>query len=113
MAQALESITIAKTPLCLVGHTHIPSLFVEHESGVPEVRYMPGGSSGPVTRCIVNPGSVGQPRDRDQRAAYLVFDTDANELSWRRVEYEIAKVQKHMRKLGLPMFLIERLAYGV
>jgi diadenosine tetraphosphatase ApaH/serine/threonine PP2A family protein phosphatase len=103
------------TDLCLVGHTHIPSLFVEDESGVPEVSYMPGGSSSPAAprQRIVNPGSVGQPRDRDPRAAYLVYDTDAVELSWRRVDYDIKQVQKRMRKLGLPTFLTERLAYGV
>ena len=64
-------------------------------------------------RRIVNPGSVGQPRDRDPRAAYLVYDADAAQLSWKRVAYDVAKVQKRMRKLGLPAFLVERLAYGV
>ena len=103
------------TDLCLVGHTHIPSLFTEHESGVPQVSYMAGGSSSAVdtARLIVNPGSVGQPRDRDPRAAYLVFDTESGELAWRRVDYDIAKVQKRMEKVGLPRFLIERLTYGV
>lgn len=103
------------TDLCLVGHTHIPSLFVESASGVPEVSYMPGGATSPSAplKRIVNPGSVGQPRDRDPRAAYLLYDTDAGELAWRRIEYDIDKVQKRMRKLGLPAFLTERLAYGV
>ena len=112
---AAASFDTIRTDLCLVGHTHIPSLFLEHESGVPEVSYMADGSSSPASprQRIVNPGSVGQPRDRDPRAAYLVYDTDAGELSWKRVAYDVPKVQKRMRKLGLPSFLIERLAYGV
>src|SRR5438105_3964046 len=114
-ATAAAGFEIIETDLCLVGHTHIPSLFVEHESGVPEVSYMRGGSASPVAavKTIANPGSVGQPRDRDPRAAYLVYDTERAELAWERVEYDIAKVQKRMRKLGLPSFLTERIAYGV
>ena len=112
---AAASFRTTDTRLCFVGHTHIPSVFTEHDSGVPEVSYMPGGSISPVAsaRRIVNPGSVGQPRDRDPRAAYLLYDADAAELSWHRVEYDISRVQKRMRKLGLPSFLMERLAYGV
>lgn len=114
-ATAAAGFETMRTQLCLVGHTHIPSLFVESELGVPEVSYMPAGSTSPsaTLQRIANPGSVGQPRDRDPRAAYLVYDTDQAELSWRRVEYDIHKVQKRMRKLGLPTFLTERLAYGV
>ncbi len=112
---AAASFRTTDTMLCFVGHTHIPSVFVEHESGLPDISHMPGGSSSPAApaRRIVNPGSVGQPRDRDPRAAYLLYDADACELSWHRVEYDIRKVQKQMRKLGLPSFLTERLAYGV
>jgi len=112
---AAASFDTIRTDLCFVAHTHIPSLFIEDESGMPEVRYMAGASasdSAPFRR-IVNPGSVGQPRDRDPRAAYLVYDVDAAQLSWKRVAYDVAKVQKRMRKLGLPGFLVERLAYGV
>jgi diadenosine tetraphosphatase ApaH/serine/threonine PP2A family protein phosphatase len=113
-ATAAANFQAITTDLCLVGHSHIPSLFIEHESGVPEASYMSGGitSSGSHRRRIANPGSVGQPRDRDPRAAYLLYYTDAAELSWRRVEYDIAEVQSRMRKLGLPKFLTERLAYG-
>jgi predicted phosphodiesterase len=114
-ATAAAGFDTIQTQLCLVGHTHIPSVFVEDNSGVPEVAYMPEGSTSRSVpqRRIVNPGSVGQPRDRDPRAAYLLYDTDLAELSWRRIKYDIGKVQKRMRKVGLPTFLTERLAYGV
>src|SRR5205085_6441434 len=66
-ATAAAGFNAITTNLCLVGHTHIPSLFVEQESGLPDVRYMADGSTSPQAplQQIVNPGSVGQPRDRD------------------------------------------------
>jgi diadenosine tetraphosphatase ApaH/serine/threonine PP2A family protein phosphatase len=63
-------------------------------------------------RCIVNPGSVGQPRDRDPRAAFAILDDESNEWDYRRVEYDIPKVQKMMRKAGLPERHIVRLETG-
>jgi diadenosine tetraphosphatase ApaH/serine/threonine PP2A family protein phosphatase len=63
-------------------------------------------------RGILNPGSVGQPRDNDRRAAYALLDTEANAWEWRRVEYAIEQTQRRMRQAGLPDRLINRLAYG-
>ncbi len=101
------------TELCLVGHTHIPSVFVDAEDGLV-MSYMPDGTVHTLdgSRTIANPGSVGQPRDHDPRAAYLVYDTDAATLEWRRVAYDIAATQKQMRKVHLPRPFIERLDYG-
>lgn len=112
---AAASFSCFSTRLCLVGHTHIPSLFVEQGDDGIAVGYMEGGRSYEcgTLRCIANPGSVGQPRDRDPRAAYLVLDTDGPTLEWRRVPYDIAVVQEEMRRVGLPVFLRERLALGV
>jgi diadenosine tetraphosphatase ApaH/serine/threonine PP2A family protein phosphatase len=64
------------------------------------------------SQCIANPGSVGQPRDRDPRSAYLLYDTNENELRWRRVDYDVAAVQAQMRKVGLPPYLSDRLSMG-
>ena len=102
------------TPLCLVGHTHVPSIFVRQTGGVAP-SYMPADSAFALRsdRCIANPGSVGQPRDRDPRAAYLVYDTIDAELRWRRVAYDVAAVQARMRRAGLPRFLSDRLEVGV
>ncbi|MCL4534749.1 MAG: metallophosphatase family protein, partial [Bacteroidetes bacterium] len=63
-------------------------------------------------RFIANPGSVGQPRDGDPRAAYAVYDSDAGTLEWRRVAYQIEVTQRKMREVGLPDQLIERIAFG-
>jgi diadenosine tetraphosphatase ApaH/serine/threonine PP2A family protein phosphatase len=63
-------------------------------------------------RAIVNPGSVGQPRDRDPRAAFAVFDTEAKMLDYRRVPYNFTEVQRRMTSVGLPNRHIQRLAAG-
>ncbi len=63
-------------------------------------------------RLLLNPGSVGQPRDGDPRAAYLLLDLDAGRASFRRVEYDIGRTQAEIRELGLPEALAARLALG-
>lgn len=105
------------TTVCLVGHTHIPSVFIEQEDGHIAVGYMEADSrfEPGEQRCIANPGSVGQPRDRDPRAAYLLLElgNGGPALEWRRVPYDIAATQSEMQRVGLPRFFIERLEHGV
>ena len=64
-------------------------------------------------RALLNPGSVGQPRDGDPRAAYLLLDLDAQHASFRRVEYAVEQTQREMRNAGLPEMLAERLELGL
>ncbi len=103
-------------PFCLVGHTHIPSVFVQ--SGDGEVRAWRIEDEGeiqldqPGCRFILNPGSVGQPRDEDPRAAYLLVDTERRSATWRRVAYPVARTQEKMRRVGLPAKLVDRLTKG-
>jgi diadenosine tetraphosphatase ApaH/serine/threonine PP2A family protein phosphatase len=66
----------------------------------------------PDTRYLVNPGSVGQPRDGDPRAAYALLDTTARTILFERVGYDIGATQKQIRAAGLPEILAERLATG-
>jgi predicted phosphodiesterase len=103
------------TQLCLVGHTHIPSVFVEEPDGRVTLGHMPGGTIYKIgeKRTIANPGSVGQPRDQDPRSAYLLYDTTTGTLEWKRVAYEIPATQVKMREVGLPPFFISRLERGV
>jgi diadenosine tetraphosphatase ApaH/serine/threonine PP2A family protein phosphatase len=66
----------------------------------------------PDARYIINPGSVGQPRDGDPRAAYAIWDTKANTLRFNRVEYDIEATQRKMQAAKLPDLLAERLSFG-
>jgi diadenosine tetraphosphatase ApaH/serine/threonine PP2A family protein phosphatase len=99
---------------CLLGHTHIPLIFVETPDGV---EYLDPEYGEPLeleaSRVIVNPGGVGQPRDGDPRASYVLLDTTAGEIGFRRVEYDVGDVQARMREAGLPRPLWQRLSYGM
>jgi diadenosine tetraphosphatase ApaH/serine/threonine PP2A family protein phosphatase len=105
------------TPYCFVGHTHAPAIFEEtHENGfVSAITFLPMYDDPidlPANRLIINPGSVGQPRDSDPRSSYLILDTDARTILYRRVEYPVEKTQQRMYQLGLPMRLAARLSNG-
>jgi diadenosine tetraphosphatase ApaH/serine/threonine PP2A family protein phosphatase len=97
--------------VCFVGHTHVPALYAFGEGEVPfedgtPVRLEPGG------RYIINPGSVGQPRDRDPGAACCVFDMDAATIELHRCTYDIAAEAQDIFDAGLPRYLGERLFIG-
>ena len=100
---------------CVVGHTHIPSYFVQR-GGQIEVKYCPPESELDLAeaeaRFIFNPGSVGQPRDENPDASYLVLDTAARTAHWQRVPYDVAATQAEMARHKLPQVLIDRLAVG-
>lgn len=126
---AMENFAAFSEPICLVGHTHKPAVFRlrlrDPEAGDPSLR-------GPATvdylkpqcgtdllidisdgqRVIINPGSVGQPRDNDSRAAYALLDVE--NLIWRyeRVAYPIELTQGQMQEAKLPRRLIDRLSFG-
>lgn len=103
------------TPICFVGHSHVPTIFARYENGKSEFRRGTPGEMlqlQPDARYIINPGSVGQPRDGDPRAAYALWDTEARTIRFNRVAYDIAATQRKMRDVGLPELLAERLAFG-
>jgi diadenosine tetraphosphatase ApaH/serine/threonine PP2A family protein phosphatase len=112
---ALESLSHFDTPFCFVGHTHVPGVYgldsANHqvqELALPPVAQLAMG----FDRLIINPGSVGQPRDGDPRASYLVLDTGENSLIHGRVDYPYQLTQKKMVELGLPTRLATRLRHG-
>lgn len=103
--------------VCFLGHSHLPTVIEKpDESG--EVDTLPFPENEPVVlkpdaRYIVNVGSVGQPRDRDPRAAYVLYDDVEHTVMLRRVEYPVERVQEKIRAAGLPVFLAQRLGEGV
>ena len=106
-----------ETPYCLVGHTHIPIIFCNRGDGPGGCTTLVPPYNGPVHleiegRLILNPGSVGQPRDGNPNASYAILDTHAMTWEHRRVSYPIEITQERMRASGLPPRLIERLSYG-
>ncbi len=102
-------------PVCLVGHTHVPLIFELDEQRQRCETLIPPFPD-PVTlgprRMIINPGSVGQPRDGDPRASYAILDTENMTWEFRRVAYPVEITQERMRARGLPRRLIERLEMG-
>jgi predicted phosphodiesterase len=104
-----------ETPYCLVGHTHLPVIFrLASERGdcealLPEY-HQPYAMN--ETRQIINPGSVGQPRDSNPMAAYALLDVESGVWEPRRVVYDISEVQARMREQDMPQRLITRLEHG-
>ena len=97
--------------LCFIGHSHYPGVFDQQGDHVrytrtPEVRIEKGH------RYLVNVASVGQPRDGDPRAGYLLYDEAAGILKHVRIEYDVQGAMKRIRDAGLPRFLSERLQWG-
>lgn len=99
---------------CFFGHTHVPGVFVRDAAGIHHVVPVENEPVGlpASTRWMCNPGSVGQPRDGDARAAYMVFDAPESRVTLRRVAYDIAGAQSKIRAAGLPEVLAARLDVG-
>ena len=113
---ALRAMHAARRPLCLFGHTHVQ---VGHYLTRDQFGLSTGDEQRPLTisleeanRYLVNPGSVGQPRDGDPRAGFALVDTDKREVTVYRVEYPVSKAQARILDEGLPDVLAQRLALG-
>jgi len=100
------------TRLCFVGHSHVPAMWSFGSSGPDYERGDVDVTLDAGRRYIVNVGSVGQPRDRDPRAAYALWDVDARRIQVRRVPYDVAAARAKIEAAGLPRFLSDRLAAG-
>lgn len=102
-----------ETPICLFGHTHVPVVFRDAAGAaevIPAVPGVPALLEG--QRALVNPGSVGQPRDGNPQSSYLLLDADGGRVDFRRVGYDVERTQRLMRDAELPPRLVERLSYG-
>lgn len=102
------------TPLCFVGHTHIPVIYSMTDNSYLAQLKIPETDTAIELprRAIINPGSVGQPRDRDPRASYCIYDSEARHLEFRRAPYDIQAVQTRMKNFELPNRHIQRLSAG-
>jgi diadenosine tetraphosphatase ApaH/serine/threonine PP2A family protein phosphatase len=114
---ALEVFGHFETPVCFVGHTHTPAIFrLSNQEGRDTCESVPLSFEGPLelgaSRAIINPGSVGQPRDGDPRASYAILDAAALTIEHRRTVYPVDKTQAKMMEHDLPLRLVLRLAYG-
>ena len=113
VAAAVASFLHFDTYWCLVGHSHIPFICRPSEEGAVFLGFP---LDTPLVlrteRLIINPGGVGQPRDGDPRASYILYDSDAGTVMHHRVDYDIPKTQEKIRGHGLPEFLADRLALG-
>lgn len=118
---AQRALDAASRPLCLFGHTHLPVVFNRHASTLDG--FVPDGendmpvsnipvSMGAGIAYLVNPGSVGQPRDGDPRAAFAIYDSEGSTLTLRRVPYAVDAAQRRIMSAGLPASLANRLAIG-
>jgi diadenosine tetraphosphatase ApaH/serine/threonine PP2A family protein phosphatase len=114
-AAARDNLEAITTDHGINGHTHVPVAF--SLDGGRMGRFSPSDGRAAAIgldghRLLLNPGSVGQPRDGDPRASYMLLELDTRRARWHRVPYDIDAVQVQMRAVGLPARLIERLRHG-
>jgi predicted phosphodiesterase len=107
---AAASFPYQNTQMCFFGHTHVPVAFMRDT-------VVRGGTYSkfkvdPSKKYFINVGAVGQPRDNNPKAAYVIYDMDAQTIELRRLDYDIAAAQKKILAAGLPARLAERLAFG-
>lgn len=112
---ARENMDQFDTPVCLVGHTHLPGIYQmdgDNARSTQQYLMVEGRPFSIEKKCIINPGSVGQPRDHDPRAAYLIFDDTDHQWTFHRVAYDFRQVQQRILAAGLPKHHASRLETG-
>jgi predicted phosphodiesterase len=117
-ADAAQNLRLTEKRFTFFGHSHFPAVYASDIAGSPVNPPTYEFDEFTAVRCdgnqrfLVNPGSVGQPRDGDPRASFLIWDQERLRLEFYRVEYAIEQTQTKMREAGLPSYLIDRLTYG-
>jgi predicted phosphodiesterase len=113
---AAEAFSYIQTPVCFFGHTHFPFVYSEKEGNV-EGTFLEGDANEvrleKGVRYLINPGSVGQPRDRNPRAAFAIYDSESRTIKFSRVEYDIEAAKQKIIDARLPPALAERLSLGI
>jgi predicted phosphodiesterase len=113
---AYEVFQVMDFRICFFGHTHLPVIYAVNNQRLYTFR--PTGDRVKVElvkgfKYLINPGSVGQPRDKNPQASFAIFDADSQAITFRRVDYSIPKTQNKILKAGLPQSLANRLMIGM
>ena len=115
---ATRAVEGAHRQICFFGHTHVPVAYIQRSSAMTVTHPQPGGSETTVvnilerSRYLINPGSVGQPRDTDARSSYATYDSETQRVEIKRVPYRIDLAQQRIIEAGLPESLAFRLGLG-
>jgi predicted phosphodiesterase len=111
---AAEVFRLADFDVCFFGHTHIAGCFAQRGALVQSLPREPRWTLQlePGVRYLINPGAVGQPRDRDPRAGFVIYDSERRQVQWCRVDYPVGRAQARILKAGLPKVLADRLSLG-
>ena len=116
--EASQAFSYMEARIAFFGHTHVQGGFIWNQSRVETILRPPARSDSqsllidPECAYMINPGSAGQPRDGDPRAAYVLYDSEAKEVTYRRVGYDITTAQRKIHAAGLPAILADRLSAG-
>jgi putative phosphoesterase len=114
---AVRALKVSTRTVCLFGHTHYPITFELSAESLGSIGSTSAAEAQiqlrPGCKYLINPGSVGQPRDGDPRAAYVILDLDRNRALFHRVSYPVERTQEEILDAGLPETLAGRLAFGM
>lgn len=113
---AVEAFNYIKTPLCFFGHTHFPFVYTKRDNSVEETFLEGNYNEIKIEKDVtylINPGSVGQPRDRNPRAACAIYDSQMRKIRFYRLDYDIDEAQKKILEERLPPALAQRLSLGI
>ena len=109
--KTFRSFDAVDQPVCFVGHTHVPGVYVNRNEDIIDVNIFEF-ELNPEYKYLVNVGSVGQPRDGNPWASYCIYDADTQIVELKRIKYDVETAQRKIIEAGLPAFLSQRLASG-
>jgi len=111
LRDAKDTMSCYPQKFCFYGHIHIPLIFAKTEE---EIKFIKNPSEYTIKeneKYLINSGSIGQPRDKDPRASYLIYDTEENKLIFKRVEYDYDKNLKALKENEFPEIIINMYSY--
>jgi len=98
------------------GHTHLPRVYIKRDNMVEELLIEKDNFQLKIekeARYLINPGSLGQPRDRNPKSSFIIFNTKTNKITFHRLSYNLSQTQSRILQAGLPSALADRLTLGI